>query len=49
MPNVPLQTAHSPFTWTGKELLIFADWGNNSDQTVIGYQPPIEAYQYVKQ
>ena len=49
MPNVPLQTAHSPFTWTGKELLIFADWGNNSDQTVVAYQPPIEAYQYVKQ
>ncbi|MEQ2007854.1 MAG: hypothetical protein ABMA26_13740, partial [Limisphaerales bacterium] len=50
MPNVPLiSTAHAPFTWTGKELLIFADWSNNSDQTVIGYQPPIEAYQYVKQ
>jgi len=50
MPEVPLiSTAHAPFTWTGKELLIFADWSNNSDQTVIGYQPPIEAYQYVKQ
>jgi hypothetical protein len=37
------------FTWTGKELLSFADWINDSDVSVIAYQPPIEAYQYVKQ
>jgi hypothetical protein len=49
MPNVPKKTIHQPFTWTGKELLIFSDWQNDLDQTVIGYQPPIEAYQYVKQ
>ena len=49
MPNVPKQTPHQPFTWTGKELLIFSGWLPDNDQTVIGYQPPIEAYQYVKQ
>lgn len=49
MPNVPKQTTHKPFAWTGKELLIFSSWNVDTDQTVIGYQPPIEAYQYVKQ
>jgi len=49
MPDVPKQTIHQPFTWTGKELLIFSAWLPDTDQTVIGYQPPIEAHQYVKQ
>ncbi|MBI5801980.1 MAG: hypothetical protein HZA92_14810 [Verrucomicrobia bacterium] len=49
MPNVPKMTAHQPFTWTGKELLIFSAFLPDSDVSVIGYQPPIEAYQYVKQ
>ncbi|KAF0181711.1 MAG: Kelch motif protein [Limisphaerales bacterium] len=49
MPNVPKQTPHQPFTWTGKELLIFSGWLPDTDQSVISYQPPIEAYQYVKQ
>ena len=49
IPNVPKMTAHQPFTWTGKELLIFSAYQPENDQTVIGYQPPIEAYQYVKQ
>lgn len=49
MPELPKQSTHQPFTWTGKELLIFSNWNVDNDQTVIGYQPPIEAYQYVKQ
>lgn len=49
MPNVPKQTVHQPFTWTGKELLIFSSWNVDTDVSVISYQPPIEAYQYVKQ
>lgn len=49
MPDVPITTTHMPFIWTGKELLIFGDHLNNQDRTVIGYQPPIETYQYVKQ
>ncbi len=49
IPNVPKKTAHQPFTWTGKELLIFSAYAPENDQTVISYQPPIEAYQYVKQ
>lgn len=49
MPDVPKFTVHQPFCWTGKELLIFSCWTPDTDVSVIGYQPPIEAYQYVKQ
>ena len=49
IPDVPHLTTYMAFTWTGKELLSFADWVNDSDVSVIAYQPPIEAYQYVKQ
>ena len=49
MPNVPKSTAHMPFTWTGKELLIFGAHTPDTDMSVISYTPPIEAYQYVKQ
>ncbi len=49
MPNVPKLTVHQPFTWTGKELLIFSSWNIDNDVSVISYTPPIEAYQYVKQ
>ncbi len=49
MPDLPKFTPHQPFTWTGRELLIFSSWDIDADQSVIGYQPPIEVYQYVKQ
>ncbi len=49
IPDVPHTTTYMAFTWTGKEMLSFADWVNDSDVSVISYQPPIEAYQYVKQ
>lgn len=49
VPDVPKTTAWVPFTWTGKELLIFADHNVDKDRTVISYSPPIEAYHYVKQ
>ena len=49
MPDVLKYTIHQPFTWTGKELLIFSCWNIDDDVSVISYTPPVEVYQYVKQ
>lgn len=49
LPDAPVHTTQLPFTWTGREFLVFGHDNSWSVKTVTSYSPPIELYQYVKQ